>query len=292
MTPLRKKMTEDLRLRNLSSSTVYAYLRNVACFARFSGDSPENLGSKDVRDYFLYLEGPRKLAPASRVVVHAALTFLYRTTLGRPEVMATIPRPRVRPGPASLPLTRPEVRALLNALTCSPFTYTFFATMLATGVRLSECCALSVHDIDRCARLVHVRHGKGGKARSVMLSDKLLRLLERYWRVEALHGTWLFPAQRLVAPGLIDPDNRWAKHHVASATMSIRMQKAARIAGLKRTIGSHDLRRTFGAWLLEDNRDLRLVQVLLGHASPATTARYTAVHPNTIASTRSPYDLL
>lgn len=74
--------------------------------------------------------------------------------------------------------------------------------------------------------------------------------------------------------------------------MSQRLPRAAKVAGLKRPIGSHDLCRTFGAWLLEDHCDLRLVQVLLGQSHLATTARYTAVHPNTIAHTRSPYDRL
>jgi integrase len=184
------------------------------------------------------------------------------------------------------------MRAFLDTLVSTPFDYTFFATMLATGVRISECCALSVHDIDRRARLVHIRHGKGDKARSVMLSDKHLRLLERYWKVEGLRGDWLFPAQRLSKPGVIDPHCRWADHPVSKSTMGGRMQAAVKRAGLKRSVTSHALRRTFATWLLEERGDLRLVQVLLGHASPSTTARYTGVNADTIARTPSPYDML
>jgi len=291
MTPLRVKMIEDLRLRNLSEGTARVYVACVARFASFFHMSPARLDHRDVRRFLLDLE-KTGLAPATRVVYHAALTFLFVHTLGRPQVMASIPRPRVPSRGEPVPLTHAEMRALLDALASSPFDYTFFATMLATGARISECCALAVQDIDRCARLVHIRHGKGDKARSVMLSDKHLRLLERYWKVEGLQGEWLFPAQRLTQPGVIDPDRRWAAHPVSKSTMSGRMAAAVKRAGLKRSVTSHTLRRTFATWLLEEKRDLRLVQVLLGHASPATTARYTRVHANTIASTPSPYDLL
>ncbi len=291
MTPLRHKMTEDLRLRNLSEETQKAYLRCVARFAAYYQLSPDKLGAQDVREFLLGLDLAGR-APATRAVYHAALKFLYVHTLGRPEVMATVPRPRVPSGAPPMPLTHPEARALLDVCASNPFNFTFFATMLATGARISECCALSVHDIDRRAGLVHIRHGKGDKARSVMLSDKHLRLLERYWKVEGVRGEWLFPAQRLTKPGVIDPRHRWSDHPVSKSTMGGRMSAAVKRAGLKRSVTSHTLRRTFATWLLEERRDLRLVQVLLGHASPATTARYTQIHANTIASTPSPYDLL
>jgi len=137
-----------------------------------------------------------------------------------------------------------------------------------------------------------MRRGKGGKPRTVMLSAKLLRLLERYWMVERPPGPWLFPARRVSPPGAAEPEERWADHPVSKKTMCVRLQDAVKRAELKRRVTSHDLRRTFATWLVEDGRNLRLVQVLLGHASPATTARYTKIHANMIASTRSPYDLL
>ena len=291
MTPLRKKMTDDVKLRNLSEGTIIIYIGCVARFAKYYGTSPEHLGTKEVREYLLMLKG-KGLKPATRVVYHAALKFLYLHTLGRPEVMALVPRPRVRAGAPVISLTHAEVRALLKEMTKNPFNYTFFVTMLATGARISECCALSVHDIDRRARLVHIRAGKGGKPRSVMLSDKLLRLLERYWVVESVQGKWLFPAQRLLKPGVVDPKTRWSTHHVSSSTMGQRLREVVAKVGLQRRVTSHDFRRTFASWLLENGENLRLVQVLLGHASLATTARYTSVHPNTIANTSSPYDLL
>jgi integrase len=291
MTPLRKKMDEDLRLRDLGQSTRNMYLRYVEKFAQYFGKSPDKLGAEDVREFLLHLD-LAGYAASTRACYHAALRFLYRETLARPDVMTGVPRPRVKRHVEVAALTKVEVQILLDALADSPFDYTFFATMLATGLRISECCSLATGDLDRRAGLVHVRRGKGGKPRTVMLSAKLLRLLERYWVVERPPGPWLFPAQQVSAPGVIDPEQRWADHPVSKKTMCVRLQEAVKRADLKRRVTSHDLRRTFATWLIEDGRNLRLVQVLLGHASPATTARYTKIRANVIASTRSPYDLL
>lgn len=291
MTPLRLKMEEDLRLRNLARSTQHAYVRCIAAFARHFGRSPAQLGSREARGWLLHLAGLGR-APATSVVHHAALRFLYVESLGRPEVMATVPRPRVRTVSARLPLVREEVHALLEACRVSPFTYTFVSTLLATGLRVSEACSLQPRDIDVRAGLLHVRSGKGGKPRSVQLGDKHLRLLRRYWVVERPGRDWLFPAQRLAGPGRVDPCQRWADHPVSRETMGDRIRVLARRAGLQRKVTAHDLRRTYATWLMEAGVDLRTVQVLLGHASPETTARYTQVRPERIRRTPSPLDML
>jgi len=231
-----------------------------------------------------------KRAPATRAVYHAALTFLFVHTLGRPEVMALVPRPRVRTQRPSRALTRAEANALLDSMAHRPFDYTFFAVMLATGLRISEAAALRVDDIDRRAGLIHVRSGKGDKARSVMLSPRTLRLLERYWVVVRPPGPLLFPARRLSKPGRVDLVRPWATRPVSTSTMSSRL-KQLQPTGVCRIV-SHDLRRSFATWLIEEGCDLRLVQVLLGHASPETTARYTRINADLIARTPSPYDQL
>ncbi|MCP3960845.1 MAG: tyrosine-type recombinase/integrase [bacterium] len=289
MTRLRQKMLEDLRLRDLGDRTRKTYICSVAAFARFHGRSPELLGTAEVRRFLLHLANLKR-APATRVVYHAALTFLFVHTLGRPEVMALVPRPRVRTQRPSRALTRSEARALLAAMAGRPFDYTFFALMLATGLRISEAAALRVHDIDRRAGLIRVRSGKGDKARSVMLSPRTLRLLERYWRVVRPPEPLLFPARRLCNPGRVDPVRPWAAHPVSTSTMSARLRRLQPAGSCR--ITSHDMRRSFGTWLLEEGSDLRLVQVLLGHASPQTTARYTCINADLIARTPSPYDQL
>jgi integrase len=291
MTPLRQKMEADLRLRNLAPTTGACYVGQVTRYARHFGRCPSQLGAPEARKYLLHLEELGR-APATRVVYHAALRFLYTETLGRPEVMATVPRPRVRSTPPRRPLVREEVSALLGATASSPQTYTFIATLLATGLRVSEACSLRPDDIDSRSGLIHVRHGKGAKPRSVKLGAKHLRLLRRYWVVEKPPGPWLFAAQRVVAPGRVDPRQRWASHPVSPDTMRTRLHEAAQRAGLQRRVTPHDLRRTYATWLLEAGVDLRAVQVLLGHGSPNTTARYTQVRPEFIRRTPSPLEML
>jgi len=244
-----------------------------------------------VRAFLLYLADLGR-APATRVVYHAALRFLYVETLGTPDVMATIPRPRSRPPKPGRPLTREEVGALLEAAASSPYTYTVIATLLATGLRVSEACDLQPDDIDSRSGFIHVRCGKGGKSRFVKLGERHLRLLRRYWQVERPGRAWVFPAQRLVTPGVVDLEHRWADRPINPESIRSRLHKATRDAGLERRVTPHDLRRTYATWLLEAGVDLRTVQVLLGHTSPNTTARYTSVRPDLIRKTPSPLDLL
>jgi integrase/recombinase XerD len=289
MTALRKKMLEDMRLRDLRPGTAVTYVRCVASFARFFATSPAALGVRDVRRFLLHLETLGR-APATRKVYYYALAFLFTHTLGRPELMATVPAPRVRSRRSGRALTEAEARYLLAALAHRPFDYTFFALMVATGLRISEATVLRVDDIDRRARLIRVRDGKGGKARAVMLSPRTLRLLERYWRVVRPRAPFLFPAQRLVRPGVVDAARRWSDRPVSTRTMAGRLRRIQPPSSMP--ITSHDLRRTFASWLIEQGYDLSLVQVLLGHSSPQTTARYTRIHPNLIARTPSPYDRL
>lgn len=289
MTRLRRKMREDLRLRDLSQGTVDAYIRCVATFARFHRRSPDQLDVSEVRGFLRHLADLGR-APATRAVYHAALTFLYVQTLGRPEVMANVPRPRVRTQRPGRALTRNEARDLLDTLAHRPFDYTFFALMLATGLRISETAALRVDDIDRRAGLLHVRSGKGKKARAVMLSPRTLRLLDRYWLAVRPRAPFLFPARAFIRPGRVDPDHPWADRPVSRKTMSQRLRDVQPQTSCR--IVSHDLRRSFATWLIEDGCDLRLVQVLLGHASPETTARYTRINADLIARTPSPYDQL
>jgi len=291
MTPLREKMEADVRLRNLASSTGKVYILHVARFARHFGRCPSRLGASEARAFLLHLAELGRAA-ATRAVYHAALRFFFIETIGRPEVMTTVPRPRVRPPKPRLPLMREEVTALLDAAVWSPLTYTFIATLLATGLRVSEACQLRPGDIDSRTGLLHVRLGKGAKARSVKLGDKHLRLLRRYWVVERPPGPWLFPAQRLIAPGRVDPRCRWSSRPVSPDTVRTRIHEATRRAGLQRRVTPHDVRRTYATWLLEAGVDLRTVQVLLGHGSPNTTARYTHVRPELIRRTPSPLEML
>ncbi len=278
------KLREDLCLRGLSKRTVNQYLTCASVFLRHHDTtSVDHLSTEHVRSSLLYLSNTGR-STSTRAVYHAALKRLFASA-GREAVLDDVPRTRVKtllPGRA---LTRPEARALFDLLARSPYEYTFFAVMLATGLRISEAVALQFDDIDRRARLIHVRRGKGDKRRTVMLSPRTLRLLERYWEVVRPKGPFLFPARRIGAT-----NGTWADHAISAGRMAHRLR--TRQGDVPHRIRSHDLRRTFATWVLEDGYDMRHVQVLLGHACPGTTARYARVHADRIAQTRSPFDRL
>lgn len=286
MTDVRQTMREYLQLRGLGERSVHQYLICASVFLRYHDHgSPDALSSDAVRRFLLHLT---KLGRSSstRSVYYAALKYLF-ASLGRPEVLHDIPRPRVRTQRPGRALTRVEAQDLLDLLAPRPFDYAFFALMLATGLRISEATALQVHDIDRRAGLLHVRRGKGNKPRSVMLSARTLQMLERYWREVRPRAPFLFPARHSGRGG---HQGQWADRAISAGSMAKHLK--LRQGDVPRRVLSHDLRRTFATWLIEDGYDLRLVQVLLGHASPETTARYTRVHSDVIARMRSPFDRL
>ena len=290
MTVLRQKMTDDLRLQGLSPRTQYQYVCCVRVYANFHRQSPAKLGTAEVRAFLLHLRDRRR-KPATLRVYRAALQFLYEVTLGRPEVMTDVPKPGASRRDPVPPLTVAEVRALLEA-TEEPFDRVLFTLMYACGLRVTEACVLQVRDIDTLAGLLHIRHGKGDKARSVRLSPAVLAMLRTHWRRYRPRRPWVFPSQRLASPGVIDPRNRWSDRPVSRYTMGDRFREVRQRAALRRRVTLHDLRRAHATHLLERGVDLRSIQVLLGHSKPETTALYTAVSAELIKRTPCPLELL
>ena len=148
-------------------------------------------------------------------------------------------------------------------------------TAYAAGLRVGEVARLKVASIDSKRVLIYVEAGKGGKDRYAMLSPRLLDILRAYWwRVRP--GVWLFPGQE---PG----------EHVSIAALAGRLPHVARKrAGIAKPVTAHVLRHSFATHLLESGADIRVIQVLLGHADLSTTARYAQVTTNLIAGTQSP----
>ncbi len=196
MSPLRRRMLEDLQIRNYSPHTIDGYLRYVAQFAKHFGTSPDRLGPEHIRTYQLHLLHTH-VSESIFIQTVCALRFLYETTLGRPWMVDYIPYPKK---PKTLPviLSRDEVKALLLAPRYLKHR-AILATLYATGVRVSELCQLQGTDIDSRRMVIHVRQGKGKRDRMVMLSPDLLPLLRRYWKLYQLQS-WLFPGHRITEP--------------------------------------------------------------------------------------------
>ena len=194
MTSLRRRMLEDMQLRNLSPQTQTTYVQQVARFARHFRQSPEALGPDAIRAYQLYLTTERKLAIGSVVVAVAALRFLYTVTLKQPwRLDDVLPVPH-KPQRLPVVLSADEVLQFLDAVP-GPKHRAILTTCYAAGLRISEVLHLRPTDIDSRRMVIRVEQGKGQRDRYVMLSSKLLALLRTWWR-EARPTTWLFPGDR------------------------------------------------------------------------------------------------
>lgn len=273
MGQLRDKMDGDLKLRGDRANTTRKYLIYARKFVAHFGRCPTTMGEDENRAFLLDLMP--QVSPSTLATYVAALRFLYGVTLGRPAVAVKIPYPKV---PHTLPdiLSPEEVMALLDALGSVKYR-AVVTTLYATGLRISEVCALKPADIDSARMLIHVRCGKRGRDRFVMLSERLLQMLRLYWKLERPPGIYLFCG--LTKRGRVSPES------VRAA-----LKAAAQRVGLAKHVTPHVLRHSFATHLLEDGADIRTIQVLLGHKSIQTTARYTKVSARHIATTRSPLD--
>lgn len=277
MTALRNRMLEDMQIRNLALNTQTSYLLQVSQFARYFGKSPELLGREEIRAYQLYLTQEKKLSPGSITIAVSALRFLYNVTLRRDwKPQDIIPAPKT---PKKLPiiLSPEEVLQFLSCVTASNH-HAILTCCYAAGLRISEAIALQVPHIDSQRMMIRVEQGKGQKDRYVMLSPKLLETLRSWWRQERPQP-WLFPGS---IPGM----------HITRGAVEVACQEAQQQSGIPKPITPHTMRHCFAVHLLEQGVDVRTIQLLLGHRSLATTARYLRIATTKVCSTTSPLDLL
>ncbi|MFZ0850729.1 MAG: site-specific integrase [Hyphomicrobiaceae bacterium] len=188
ITHLRRRMIEDMTVRNLSPATQASYITAVKKFSRYYRRSPELLGIEDVRAYQVHLV-ENAIAWASLNQIVSALRFLYGVTLGRKELPKRIPYAR-RPKTLPVVLSVAEVARLIEAVE-DAVCRTALTTVYATGLRTAEVTSLRIEHIESARGLIRVEQGKGRKDRYVMLSVALLATLRTYWKI-ARPRRWLF----------------------------------------------------------------------------------------------------
>jgi integrase/recombinase XerD len=277
MTSLRQRMTEDMQVRNLALNTQTCYVQQVSLFARHFDKSPEQLGPEDIRTYQIYLTNEKKLAPGSVLIAVAALRFLYKVSLKKnwtfEDAIPALKKPQKLP----VVLSPEEVLQFLGCVGSTKHR-AILTTCYAAGLRISEAIHLKPTDIDSQRMVIRVEQGKGQKDRYVMLSPQLLETLRSYWRAMRPKG-WLFEGD---VSG--QPINR--------SSVELACQKARRLSGIRKPITPHSLRHGFAVHLFESGTDVRTIQLLLGHRSLATTAKYLRIATSKVCSTSSPLDLL
>ena len=277
MGAIREKMKADLDLRRFAETTKKEYLRRAQNFVAHYRRPPTELGPAEIHAFLTHLVQERKVGAATHHMYVAAIKFLYATTLGRPQVVASIPWPK---RPKTLPdvLTGGEVEHLFRQINSIKHR-TILMTAYGAGLRISEACSLHTADIDSQRMLIHVRGGKGAKDRYVMLSGRLLVALRTYWKAIRPQGPFLFPGAIL-------------GRHISTGAVQRVLHTVVVGSGFTKRVTAHSLRHGFATHLLETGTDIRTIQRLLGHASIQTTARYTKVTERHIGRTKSPLDLL
>jgi site-specific recombinase XerD len=281
VSPLRRRMLEDMAMRGLREDTQRDYVRSVKNFANFLGRSPDTATADDVRRYQVHQHENGAQPPTINSSV-SALRFFFTITLDRPDLsrrLLVIRHPRKLPDVLSVE----EVARLLEAAP-GPKYKAALGTAYGAGLRVSEVASLKIDDIDSKRMLLRVEQGKGRKDRNAMLSPQLLNLLRLWWsegrrrNVILPHG-WLFPGQNRTDP-------------ISTRQLHRAVHEAAERAGIRKRVSPHTLRHSFATHLLEQDVDIRVIQVLLGHSKLDTTALYTRVATRMIRAVTSPLEKL
>jgi len=276
MTTLRQRMIAEMKLRGLSPHTHKCYLRVVADFAQHFGKSPDQLGVEEVRAYLMHLIDGEHLAESSVNQAYWALRFFYHNVLHQDRLLDRISHPKdTKRLPAVL--NRDELQQFFGAIVNVKHRAMLMLAFDA-GLRVSEIAKLRIEDLDSCRMLIRVQKAKGKKDRYVILSTALLKILREYW-VAFKPQRWLFPGQH-------------QDKSISPVVISNLCREIRRRAKLRKAVTPHTLRHTYATQLLEAGTDIRRIQILLGHSSLRTTARYTHVSYESLRSTPSPLELL
>src|SRR5688500_1937202 len=279
VSPLRPRINKDMTLLGYTEKTRQDNVRHVHAFAAFIGRSPATATPDDIRGFQLHQRQGGMQPPSINTAV-SALRFLFTVTLDRPDLarrLTVVRQPRRLPPVLSVE----EITLLLQAAP-GPKYKAALATAYGAGLRVSEVVALKVGDVDSERMLLRVERGKGRKDRNAMLSPQLLELLRAWWREGRRLGVllprgWLFPGRNPVEP-------------LSTRQLNRAVHAAAEAAGIKKRVSPHTLRHSFATHLLEQDTDIRVIQVLLGHAKLDTTALYARVATTTSRAVMSPLD--
>jgi integrase/recombinase XerD len=285
ITPLRQRMIEDMTARKLGAHTQRSHIYSCRRFAAFLKRSPDTATVEDLRQFQLHL-AETGMSICNRNRIMTGVRFLFRVTLRRLEHAAEIYHLR-EPEKLPLVMSADEIKRLL-AVASSLKTRALLSLGYGCGLRASEIVRLKVKHIDSAQKIIRIEQSKGRKDRNVMLSDEMLGLLRQWWKARLsrrdagilLQERWLFPSRKS------------AGKPITTRHLNRLFHEAADAAGIKKRVTVHTLRHSFATHLLEQDTNLRKIQLLLGHEKLETTARYLHVATGMISAVESPLDRL
>ena len=282
VSPLRQRMIEDMVARKLNPNTQRGHISSCKRFAAWLKRSPDTAIPDEVRRFQLYLiESGMSICNRNRIMT--GVRFLFRVTLRRHDLAAEVWHIKE---PERLPpvLSPEEVKRVLTMAT-SLKARAMLTLAYGCGLRAGEVVRLRAGDIDSEQKIIRIVQSKGRKDRHVMLPAEVLKLLRQWWKVRpTASNNGVGPEHRWLFPG------RSQHRPMTTRQLGRLFKQAAKAAGLRKTVSLHSLRHSFATHLLERGRDIRVIQALLGHSKPETTARYSRVAIGLIAKIESPLE--
>lgn len=273
---IMRRYVRYLRLeRGFTPNTIDAYvhdLEHLSTFLEGKGISPFAVKLRDLEEFAASLHdlglGPRS---QTRILFGVRSFYKYLVLDGYLEVNPTelLESPRL---PEYLPeyLTTEEVDRLEASIDLTTNeghrNRAIIEVLFSCGLRVSELTNLKLSDLNLRDRFMRVV-GKGHRERLVPVSDKAIKEL----------GLWFDDRRQMnIKPGEEDYVflNRRG-HHLTRTMILIMIKRQAAEAGITKTISPHTLRHSFATAMLRGGADLRVIQVLLGHANIGTTEVYT-----------------
>ena len=267
MTPLRKRMIEDLQLKGYGERTQQMYVRAVRQLSEHYHKSPNRITEEELRDYFLYTKNVKKWSRSTSTIAICGIKFFFENTIKRDwTTLALVRAKREKKLPAIL--SREEVHSILKKVRLLRYRVCLSA-IYSCGLRLQEGTHLQVKDIDSARGMIHVHLGKGAKDRYVPLPQRTLELLREQWKSHR-NPMWIFPA-----PGRGGNQMPTADKPMAKSSVQIAFKVSLKKTGINKRASVHTLRHSYATHLLEAGVNLRLIQIWLGHNTPTTTSVYT-----------------
>jgi site-specific recombinase XerD len=260
VSPLRQRMIRDMELAGFTPGTQQTYIGAVVKLQDHYHARPDRLSEKQVQQYIFWLRDEKDVAKGTFQTSWYGLKFLYYRTLGVDWPLFTrkkVRQPRRKRLP--VPIAWEDGHRLIAALR-KPSYRLCCSLMLALGLRIGDVLALTVQSVDSTQMIVRVI-GKGNKERILPLPQTLLVALRSFWKTHR-HQRLLFPNRKGTAP-------------LCEKSLRNAFNKTRDSLGINKNIKPHSLRHGFATHLLENGVDIRLVQMLLGHASLSSTQIYT-----------------